>query len=88
MKINGEFILRTIAGDSVLIPTGETALKLNGMVAVNKTAAVIWKCIQEGQSDDEIIKTILEHFEVDAETAENDFKELTKGMMEAGLLTE
>ena len=44
MKItkNPELILRTIAGESVLIPTGEMAARFNGMISLNGPAAFIW----------------------------------------------
>lgn len=38
MKIVKEFILREIAGECVLVPTGATSQEFNGMITVSDTA--------------------------------------------------
>ena len=47
MKIKREFALREIAGDILLVPTGKTALDLNGMLTLNAVGAEIWKMLPE-----------------------------------------
>ena len=47
MKIKREFVLREIAGDILLVPTGKTALDLNGMLTLNGVGADIWKMLPE-----------------------------------------
>ena len=36
MKLKYEFSVREIAGDYVLVPLGEAALKLSGMITTNE----------------------------------------------------
>ena len=36
MKVQKEFVLREIAGDYVIIPTGKTVLSFNGLITVNE----------------------------------------------------
>ena len=43
MKIKGTFVLRDIAGDTVIVPVGETALSYNGMITTTRTGAAIWQ---------------------------------------------
>ena len=43
MKIQKEFVLREIAGDYVIIPTGKTVLTFNGLITVNEVGAELWK---------------------------------------------
>lgn len=42
MKIVKEFILREIAGECVLVPTGATSQEFNGMITISDTAKFIW----------------------------------------------
>lgn len=70
--INGEFVKREIAGDIILVPVGETALKFNGMITLTETASVIWDALTRGASRAEIIDCILDEFEIDRETVESD----------------
>ena len=46
MKIVKEFILRDIAGEYVLVPTGETTQEFNGFITITDTAKFIWENIE------------------------------------------
>ena len=70
MTIIGEFVKREIAGDIILVPVGETALKFNGMITLTETASVIWDALVRAASRTEIIDCILDEFEIDRETVE------------------
>lgn len=72
MKTNELYILREIAGDSLLVPVGEAAQRLNGMIHLTETAAFIWNHIDTAQNLDEIITLMTQEYEVDEETARTD----------------
>ena len=38
MKTNKEYMLREIAGETVLVPTGSASQKLNGMIRLTESA--------------------------------------------------
>lgn len=42
MKVEKEFVLREIAGDYIIIPTGKTVLDFNGLITVNEVGASLW----------------------------------------------
>lgn len=86
MKINGIFVMREVAGEILLVPVEETALKLNGMITLNSVSAVIWKALEEQRDYDTILGRILERFDVSYETAKRDLDEFLAQMQEAGLL--
>lgn len=86
MKIEKEFILREIAGDYVIVPTGQTALEFNGLITVNELGAFIWKQLQQDITEEELIQAILEEYEVDQETARHDVKEFLKKLTECRIL--
>ncbi len=88
MKVNGSFILRNIAGESVLIPVGETALRFNGMVALNGTGALIWEGISQGKSQEDILSQMLDAYEVTREEAAQDYRTFVEAMCKAGFLAE
>ncbi len=86
MKIKGEFVLREIAGDTMLVPVGQTALKMNGMIILDASAALIWKALEEEKSREEILEQIVNRFDVTEETAGKDLDEFLDQMKEADLL--
>ena len=53
MKIKGEFILREMAGDKILVPVGQTALEFNGIIILQPVAALIWEGLLEGLSKEQ-----------------------------------
>lgn len=72
MKIAKEFILREIAGECVLVPTGATTQEFNGLITMSDTARFIWENMEKAESLEEMIQMILEEYEIDEETAKKD----------------
>ena len=50
MKRNTDFMLRDIAGEVILVPTGAATQQFNGMITLNEVAAFIWKNLNEKDS--------------------------------------
>lgn len=86
MKLKGEYILREIAGDAVLIPTGKSALEFNGIIALNPISAEIFKYLQEGCKKEQILENILEQYDVTREVASADLEEFLAQLAQAGIL--
>lgn len=72
MKLKGEFLVREVAGEIIVIPVGKTALSFNGMICLNAVSEQIWKGLQAEKTRDEILETILDEFEVSREEAAGD----------------
>ena len=72
MKFNEEFVLRKIAGDVVIVPTGEASQYFNGLITLNRVGAFIWEQAVACESRGEVIEKVLDAFEVDEETAQKD----------------
>ena len=48
MKIKKGFVLRDVAGRSVVVATGAAAKRFRGMVMLNETGKEIWTRLQKG----------------------------------------
>lgn len=86
MRIEKEFVLREIAGDYIIIPTGKTALEFNGMITVNEVGVSIWKMLQEEVTFDQVLQGIMEEYEVEEDAAREDIREFLDQLGEAGIL--
>ena len=86
MKIKGEYVLREIAGEYILIPIGKTALEMNGMITMDEVGVTIWRGLEEAKNEEEILQIILEAYEVEKEVALADMKEFMKKLLDAGLV--
>ena len=86
MRVDDGFVLREIAGDYVIIPTGKTVLDFNGMITVNEVGVFIWKMLQEETTFENIVKDILDEYDADEETVKADVQEFLDRIKEAGIL--
>lgn len=87
MKIKDGFVLREIAGQTVVIATGEASKTFHGMVKLNGTGRDIWQGLARGLSEDEIAQELVEKYDgVDLAKAKEDTASLIGKMEEAGFL--
>lgn len=77
MKIKEGFLLREVAGETVVIPSGET-LDLNMMITLNETGTFLWKNMQEVTTEDALVAALLKEYDVDETIA----KEAVKAFVE------
>lgn len=88
MKLNPDYILRDIAGEKIIVPTGNASQKINGMINLNSTAAFLWECVDKGLNRQEMIAQILQTFEVDEETAIRDVNGFSDMLLREGFASE
>lgn len=86
MKIVKEFILRNIAGECVLVPTGATTQEFNGLITMSDTAKFIWENIEKADSFDELVKMMLNEYEIDEETAKADAHGFINQLLKSGFV--
>lgn len=86
MKLKGDFILREVAGETILIPVGAKALEFNGILTLNEVAVEIWKDLRDGKSREQILENILDQFDVSSETASADLDEFLQLLQEKDFL--
>ena len=86
MKIKGEFILREIVGETILVPVGATALEYNGMIIINDTGAYIWKALEQNTPKEEILSGLTDTYDVSEEEAKADLDEFLDTLEKAGIL--
>lgn len=89
MKIKKGFVLRDVAGRSVVVATGAAAKKFRGMIMLNDTGKEIWIRLQKkGMDQEEIIRSMVEDYEVSEEKVTADVQSLIGQMQENGFLEE
>lgn len=63
MNVKLDFVLREIAGETLLVPAGKTALDLNGMLTLNETGAALWRMLPEAADAEALTQGLLQEFE-------------------------
>ena len=86
MKIKSGFVLRKIASSWMVVPVGERAAEVNGMISLNETAAFVWQFLQEDHTKEEAVEAMVAEFDVTPERAAQDIDVMLSNMKAAGLL--
>ena len=86
MKIKYDFSVREIAGDFVLVPLGEAALQLSGMITTNEVGAFLIKKLQTETTKEKLLQSVCETFETELETARSDIENFLAQLQELDLL--
>ena len=86
MKIRYEFVARSIAGEHFLVPIGEAARQFSGMFAMNELGAFLWEAIPGAADEAELVDRVLDEYEVDRDTAEQDVREFLEHLRKMGIL--
>lgn len=86
MKIKDGFMLREVAGNYIVVAVGNAVKEFNGMINLNETGAFMWKVLEKGGDEQDILTAMLNEYEVDEETAKADIKEFVENLVKAGLL--
>lgn len=80
--------MREIAGEYILIPTGNHNKKIEGIITLTSVAALIWESLCEKDDYQYVLQKIVDEYEVSEEEAKKDLDELLVKMEETGLLLE
>lgn len=72
MRIKDGFVLRDVAGQAVVIATGEASKDFHGMIKLNKTGRLIWEGLAAGDADAQIAARLAQRYDVAPEQAAAD----------------
>lgn len=86
VKINKDFMLRKIADEYIIVPTGKASQIFNGMITVNEVAAFIWENVDDCGSTEKIISKVLSEFDIDEDTARQDVEGFTSELIKIGMI--
>ena len=88
MQVSKDYLVRNIAGETILIPSGASAQKFNGLITLNELGTFIWNLLSEPTSLDAVTARITEEYDVDAETARADAQAFLDELRKVGALEE
>jgi hypothetical protein len=68
MKIKEGLMIRTVAGQNVVIPVSGD-LNLNMMIRLNETGLFLWEQLQKETTVEELVEAVLKNYDIDEEDA-------------------
>lgn len=88
MRIVPGFVVRQIAGETIAIPAGPAARQLSGLLALNGSGKLLFDLLQSEQTEQSLVQALLDHYEIDAATAQADVTEFLQTLRSNGVLQE
>ena len=84
MRRNDEFILKSIAGMTVLVPVGLKSFDVNGIIKLNETAKFLWDHSTGDFTAETLINDLMQEYKIDRETAAESVEIYIDKMKEVG----
>ncbi|MCQ2148901.1 MAG: PqqD family protein [Bacteroidales bacterium] len=89
MKIIEGFRLRKLGHENIVIGESVKLVNFNKMVVLNSSAAYLWESVIGKEfTVEDLTRLLIEHYEVDSETAAKDSAKLAADWKEAGIVEE
>jgi len=85
MKLKDGFVLRSVAGETVVIPTGDD-LDLNMMITLNESGKFLWERLEKDADQEELVAALLQEYDVDEQTAANHVSLFIKKLEDHGFI--
>ena len=88
MKLNEGFVLKSMAGEFVLMPVGANIAKFNGSVLLNEVSALVIRQLEAGPCGiEDLTDLVLREYEADRATVQSDLEELMDQLCEMGVVS-
>ena len=88
MKVSDQFILRQIAGENILIPVGEAAISVKGLIALSESGALLYERLKTDCTREELIAALTAEYAVSEAEAARDTDAFLDQMRSLHMLTE
>ena len=85
MKLKDGFLMRQVAGQTVVLPCGDE-LDLNLMITLNETGAFLWERLTEETTEDALVAALLGEYDCDEATAKQAVAGFVKKLGDHGFL--
>lgn len=86
MEIKKQVILRSVAGEHMLIPVGETVFEYNGIFMITESGKFLWENIVNGADENELADLLAKEYGIDSATALEDVNEFIETLKAFGIV--
>ena len=87
MKIKDGFVLRDVAGSTVVVPLGVDHT-FQSMLKLNATGKLLWEKLTVGTTEETLVALLVSEYEIDEETATRDVRAFLDSLRHRGILEE
>lgn len=88
MKIKGKYVVRTVAGETIVVPAGGAVNDSNILIMLNESGVELWNLLYEGCTEKEVVEHFCGEYEVEKETVLKDLSEFIEYITQKGVAVE
>lgn len=89
MRAKEGFILRTIAGEKIIVAEGKKNIDYSNIISMNESAAYLWESIQGKEfTAEDLAKLLTDEYDVDEKTALKDSQSIIESWLETKIIEE
>ena len=87
MRISDNYVLQQIEDDYIVVPVGEAADKLHGVLKLNESGAFLWKLLtKEEQTIEGLTDALANQYGINKVTSRIDIDKVNKKLFEIGCI--
>jgi hypothetical protein len=86
MKIKDSYVLRSVAGENLIVPVGGNNINFNSAMTLNETGAFLWQLLTADTTRDALIDAMTKEYDIDADTAKKDIDIFITSLKEHSIL--
>lgn len=86
MKIKENFIVRTVAGENLVVPLVGTGVDFNAVMTLNETGKFLWDILSVGSDEAGLVDALIKEYEVDPDTAKTDVEKFINSLNENSII--
>ena len=84
---NPNYVLREIAGESVLVSMGDGIADFCGIITLNHSAKILWETMKTGATKEKLVESLKNYFKISDAKATEDVERSLKLLEEKGLVS-
>lgn len=88
IKSKEGLMVRKFGEKYIVVAVGKMADDLHSLITMNSSGLFIWKQLESGAEYDSLLNSLLNEYEIDADTARSDLDSFLNNARNAGLLDE
>ena len=86
MRLKDGFLLRKVAGEFVVVPTGDAMVDFKAMISLNETGAFLWELLGDDCDIAYLCSRMVAEYDIDEATAMRDIEGFLKILSDNDLM--
>ena len=87
MKIKDGFVLQELIDEYIVVPIGDEADRIHGVIRLNETGALLWNLLtQDDQTEDELVDAMIDKYSISQDMAKADVTDFINLIREYGCI--